>query len=133
MEKPLLTIELPLPPHELKPNWRGHWAAKARKTKEYRSRAKWAAIHALGESGGFGDLVNYLPIDQASVRITMLNKTARKMDQDNLIASCKSALDGLTDAGVWSDDRDITILSPIRGKDKENPRLILEIWSKTDG
>ena len=131
--KPLLTIELPLPPQELRPNWRGHWAAKARKTKEYRSRAKWAAIRELGELGDPGDLVNHLPVDQASVRITMLNKTARKMDQDNLIASCKAAMDGLTDAGVWSDDRDVTILSPIRAKDKDNPRLILEIWSKADG
>ena len=126
-DEPLFTIELPLPPQEIRPNWRGHWAAKARKVKEYRSRAKWAVITALADRG---ELLAELPIEQATVRVTMLNKTARKMDQDNLIASMKSAMDGLTDAGVWSDDRDVTILSPIRGKDKDNPRIIIEVWSK---
>lgn len=132
--KPTLTIELPLPPQELRPNARVHWAKKARKVKEYRNRSKWVALHAIGERGdlAFGDpdgeVVCPFPIEQPTVRVTMLNKTARKMDQDNLIASMKSAMDGLTDAGVWTDDREVTILSPIRGKDATNPRIIIEIW-----
>ena len=134
--KPTITIELPLPPQELRPNARVHWAKKARKVKEYRSRAKWAALRIMQRDFGdlifddpIGDLVIPFPIEQPTVRVTMLNKTARKMDQDNLIASMKSAMDGLTDAGVWNDDREVTILSPIRGKDATNPRIILEIWS----
>jgi hypothetical protein len=134
MRKPVLTIELPLPPQELRPNARVHWAKKASKAREYRSRARWAAFTAIGELGDVafgnpsGDLVSPFPIEQPVVRVTMLNKTARKMDQDNLIASMKSAMDGLTDAGVWNDDREVTILSPIRGKDATNPRIIIEIW-----
>ena len=133
--KPTITIELPLPPQELRPNARVHWAKKARKVKEYRSRAKWAALRIMQRE--FGDLASRIggeiiipfPIEQPTVRVTMLNKTARKMDPDNLIASMKSAMDGLTDAGVWADDRELTILSPIRGKDATNPRIIIEIWS----
>lgn len=134
--KPTITIELPLPPQELRPNARVHWAKKARKVKEYRSRAKWAALRIMQRDFGDlafgdpnGDRCHPFPIEQPTVRVTMLNRTARKMDQDNLIASMKSAMDGLTDAGVWNDDREVTILSPIRGKDATNPRIILEIWS----
>ena len=127
---PILTIELPLPPQEIRPNTRVHWARKAKKVREYRSRSKWAAIHALSEreETAFANSDCSFPIRKPTVRITMLNKTARKMDQDNLIASMKSAMDGLTDAGVWDDDREVTILSPIRGKDSSNPRIIIEIW-----
>lgn len=142
--KPTITIELPLPPQELRPNARVHWAKKARKVKEYRSRAKWAALRimqrdfgdlAFGNPDGDlasrigGEIIIPFPIEQPTVRITMLNKTARKLDPDNLIASMKSAIDGITDSGVWTDDREVTILSPIRGKDATNPRIIIEIWS----
>ena len=128
MSTPLLTIELPLPPQEIRPNARVHWGRKAKRVKEYRSRAKHAALQILLEGGGRNELVTLIPVSRASVRITMLNKTARKMDQDNLIASMKPALDGLTDAEIWTDDRDVTILSPVRGKDADNPRIILEVF-----
>lgn len=133
--KPTLTIELPLPPQELRPNARVHWAKKARKVKEYRNRSKWVALHQIQRDFGDlafgdpnGDRCPPFPIEQPTVRVTMLNKTARKMDADNLIASMKAAMDGLTDAGVWDDDRELTILQPIRGKDATNPRIIIEIW-----
>lgn len=128
MDAPLFTIELPLPPMEIRPNARVHWARKAAKVREYRSRARFAATMLLMD----GSFPVPMPLDSAQVRITMLNRTARKMDADNLIASLKPALDGLTDAGLWTDDRDVDILNPIRGKDPDNPRIILEIWSRSD-
>ena len=37
----------------------------------------------------------------------------RRRDKDNLLASLKAAFDGLTDAGVWTDDSEATYL-PVR-------------------
>ena len=36
-----IVVKLPWPPQQLKPNWRGHWAAKARAVKRYRSDAAY--------------------------------------------------------------------------------------------
>lgn len=63
----------------------------------------------------------------AVVGIHWYSKTNRKIDQDNLISSLKSGFDGLTDAGLWVDDRDIFYLPPERSKSADNPRVELVI------
>lgn len=66
---------------------------------------------------------------EAQIRVTWFSKTARVIDRDNILAYLKSAFDGLTDAGILADDRDVTHLPPIREKDAKNPRVEIEISS----
>ena len=63
----------------------------------------------------------------ALVAIKHFNRTARVIDRDNILSSLKAAFDGLTDAGVWSDDRDAVFLPVSRLKDAANPRVELKI------
>ena len=120
-----LTVTLELPPQNVRPNSRPHWRAKAKAVQDYRAKALAAAQEALG-----GKYPPYL--EAALVHIKFYNKTARKMDGDNIIASMKSAIDGLTDAGIFDDDREVMYLPPLREKDKDNPRIELLIFECDD-
>lgn len=126
MAKPLKII-LDLPPKELSPNHtvgsRGQRMGKAAKIKKYRQAAAMMALSALGEAGWMS-----LPLwDRATVQISYYHKTRAFRDPDNIIASMKAGIDGLTDAGVFSDDRDLTYLPVSRFKDASNPRVEIEI------
>lgn len=84
-----MALVMPWPAmRELSPNWRGHWAGKARAKK--RLRAAWAA--AALEQGA-------RKIDAAAltVRLVFVPPDLRARDLDNLLASCKAGLDGLAD------------------------------------
>ena len=122
--KVLMIITLDLPPQQLKPNGRHHWRAKAAKVAEYREAACDAAMESAYHYGVME------PIQAPTVRITAYWPTTRRMDPDNLIATMKAAFDGITDAGVWRDDRDVTYLPCVQGKDKENPRIEIEVTSE---
>jgi crossover junction endodeoxyribonuclease RusA len=115
-----ITITIPLPPAALKPNSRPHWSRKARAAKAYR-KAAWAATVAATSPG--------LPMRwrKASVQVTAFFKTVRHPDPDNLIASLKAAFDGIADAGLVADDKELWPLRPIIGKDAEFPRIELTI------
>lgn len=89
------------PPPELNPNARIHHMKKAKIIREYRSLA-WAA--ALEQRNG--DCPIEGPI-RLSVQINWPRK-ARRKDLDNALSSCKAAFDGLTDAGIWRDDWQLT-------------------------
>lgn len=109
-----MRLVLDLPPKSLSPNARVHWRTKARAVKKYRFAAEMAAR----EHG----VTRYA---SAHVATTFYVKDRRglKQDADNLIASIKSALDGIADAGVVENDRAFTPLPPKLEIDKENPRL----------
>lgn len=113
-----ITVTLPLPPKELDPNGRHHWRAKMAPKRRYRCGAMFAAL----KQGGFTQ-----PLQRARVRIRYYHKTKTFKDPDNIIACLKTAIDGLTDAGVFTDDRDLTYLPVERFKDKANPRVEIEI------
>ena len=89
-------VILPWPPRELSPNWRGHWAAKARKSKAYRKAcwglAKEAKLKAP-DSQEIPILVQFAPPDN------------RARDWDNMLASVKAGLDGVADALGINDSR----------------------------
>ena len=89
----MTALHLPLPPKELSPNARIHWAKKAAATYEYRSQCGWIARVAGLKFRG-------------PVRIEYLFRFCdrRRRDLDNLIKSMKPALDGLRDAGVIAED-----------------------------
>lgn len=119
-----IRIEIPaLPPKESNPNWRGHWARKARAVKEFRELAMYCAFNAhQGAPPWFF---------KAKVGITLVIKDNRYYrDPDNAVASLKSAIDGCCDAGIiLGDDREHLEYSlPIMYEvnPQEAPKTILE-------
>ena len=94
-----LHIEIPgLPPRELSPNARVHWAKKAKATAEYRESVGWEAMRAKGYK------IYWRALDKAKVDITFVVPDQRRRDKTNLAASFKAGLDGLVDAGIIKDD-----------------------------
>lgn len=88
----MLTFTIPWPNRLLSPNVPGHWAAKARAKKAYRTACKRVVDAVDG-------LMPPMPPDGAvrvSMRFCPPDKRAR--DLDNLLASMKSGLDGVADA-----------------------------------
>jgi crossover junction endodeoxyribonuclease RusA len=91
-----LRLVLPLPPKVLSPNARCHWGVKSRAVKAYR----WAArIVAMSEWDSTSD-----PLPEADIVCVFHFKDKRRRDRDNLLASMKSAFDGIADAGIVADD-----------------------------
>jgi len=103
---------LPLPPMILGPNRREHWAKKAKYKAALRSECY--------------DIVknDYKAIDDSrSIPITVIFFTGNnRADLDNLLASAKSALDGMAEALGVNDKkfRPITVDAIV---DKTNPRM----------
>lgn len=91
-----LTIKLEhLPFRELSPNSRVHWAVKARAVRAAREEVGWLAKDKWqGQE----------PLNYARVTYEFYTLQKRRRDIDNLVASMKSSLDGLVDAGVLVSD-----------------------------
>lgn len=89
-------IELPWPSKDLSPNARVHYRTKAAATKAYREQAYWLTkasdLRAPAE-GGIALRFDFHPPDK------------RKRDLDNMLASCKAAIDGIADALEVNDQR----------------------------
>lgn len=115
-----LSITLPLPPRELSPNARAHWATKARATKRYRQAACVEAVLAG---------VPAVPWTKATVQLRFHFRTAARRDRDNLLASMKAAFDGLADAGVVADDHGLTHLPVELVTGSADPRVEMVIAS----
>lgn len=96
------------PPACLSPNAsrETHWGTKSKARNQLKRDATRAAVAVRNTCGG-GPLFDGAVL----VRITIGWEKGRKtMDGDNALASCKAAIDGLTAAGIWRDDRDCTFL-----------------------
>ncbi len=110
-----MQVTLPLPPATLSPNARVVWQVKARVTKQYRALA-----HGACYQQGYR-------WSAATAQATFYHRDKRRRDRDNLLASLKSAFDGIAAAGVVVDDANITHL-PVRCEvDRENPRVEIRI------
>jgi crossover junction endodeoxyribonuclease RusA len=108
-------ITVSLPPRELSPNWRGHWARKAKAVKKARTEA-WAAALETTEASQ--------PLwKAATVQYTFYFGSNRRRDMDNLLSMCKGITDGLADAGLVDNDAAFTFLPVQCEVDRENPRL----------
>jgi Holliday junction resolvase RusA-like endonuclease len=120
MEAEKMIVTLPLPPKALSPNASspGNPWPKIKAAKKYRSDAHLAAI-AAGAKG--------MGLESASVQCKFFFRTAHARDSDNLLASLKSAFDGLVDAGVFTDDRGLVHLPSEQTKDTKNPRVEIHI------
>ena len=117
-----MKIVIDLPPKELKPNSRAHHRAVAEAKQRYREHAKEEAMAAAFQAG------LQAPIYEAVVGITYYHKTAKMQDRDNILASLKSAFDGFTDAGIWTDDRDVIFLPVVREKGGISARVEITIY-----
>ncbi len=117
-----IKITLELPPLALKPNVRVHHIIKAKAVAEYRLHAKEEAMVAAFEH----DIAE--PFTDAVVAITFYHKTKKHQDADNILASLKAAFDGLTDAGIWADDRLVVFLPVVRETDSKSPRVELTLY-----
>ena len=93
------TLFLPFPSKNLSPNARNHWAKSASAKKAYRQTCGWHA-----NAGGLG-LIN---ADALDVKVTFFPPDKRRRDLDNMLASLKSGLDGVSDV-VGIDDSKWTI------------------------
>lgn len=104
-------VQITIPGLPKTPNIRQHWAAKAAHNKKWRKmagEAAWAEWKKYPQCGK--------PLQR--VRLTLIRGSTKEPDLDNLVASFKSIIDGLKDAGIISDD---------------NPRVVSEIkprWEK---
>lgn len=89
-------IILPWPAKELNPNARLHWSKKAKAAKVARQIAGWETVvsgHKIIWDGPIHLKITFYPPDN------------RRRDMDNLIASMKSANDGIADALKVNDSR----------------------------
>ena len=113
-----MLVVLPLPPREVSPNARVHWAKKARAAKRYKISAELVTEMAIKEQGypeGLGEFMIH-PIFYFPVR--------RRRDRDNLLASLKSAFDGVAQA-MDIDDSQFAYVSPTIEYSKDDPRVEL--------
>lgn len=80
----------------LNANDRPHWTQKAKIT---------ARLRRLGEiRGRKGKTTTFNKNRPCGLIITVFSPTKRRMDPPNLYPTIKALVDGLTDAGVWTDD-----------------------------
>jgi len=80
-------LKLPWPDKILNPNSRAHWAPKAKAKREARVTASWLTATKRWNLG-----------KNPKLTITFHPPDNRKRDIDNMLASLKSALDGVSDA-----------------------------------
>lgn len=98
-----MIIQLPWPDRRLSPNARTHWRVSTGPKQSARIGAGWATIAAAGlhetrvalgsHDGPIPIVVRFYPPD------------GRRRDIDNMLASLKSALDGVADALMVDDNR----------------------------
>ena len=121
-----LRVELPWPPRSLSPNARKHWSQKndtfqeAKRVAYYACRKAIADIEALDRPKPQDGVVN--------VTLHCVPPDARRRDEDNLLASCKSYLDGIAAALGVDDSRfHFRELQWSKPDGRKNARLIIEI------
>jgi hypothetical protein len=103
-------VWLPLPPNEVGPNGRAHWAKKATSVRELRAYAYVETRVALVDS-------DYCPTHMfddwqpwpAAVMHIQWRCAGVAPDSDNIVARCKAYRDAAADAGLVANDRDVSI------------------------
>lgn len=93
----MIMLTVPFDVGRCSPNRRLHWAARAREVRHARTAATlaWRAAGSPKLAG---------PVD-----VSILVRRGRRLDPDNLLASCKGALDGLFCGAITPDDSEAWI------------------------
>ena len=95
------------PAKELMPNQQSkqaHWSPRSRARKAFRNEAAWQAAMMLP--------ADWEPMaGSVALGIHVHWPKRRRPDLDAVVASCKAAIDGIADAGVIADDKQIKKLT----------------------
>ena len=118
-----ITFTIPLPPHEVRNNARCHYRAKAAKIKFYRRLTMYAAREAAGWKKPM-----WL---KASAKVVAYFPTVQHMDPTNLLDALKGPFDGLEDAGIIVNDRELWPERPVIHTKQTNPRIEITITEET--
>jgi Holliday junction resolvase RusA-like endonuclease len=94
-----------VPDAEIGPNGRLHPMARARKVRQLREFVGWSARESAPAEPMTGPVVLRIAVGWPKGR--------RRHDDDNLVGLMKAVVDGMTDAGWWRNDRQVTIARPI--------------------
>jgi crossover junction endodeoxyribonuclease RusA len=114
----MMTVTLGWPSRALSPNARTHWATLARAKKAARREGHLATFSAS----------TYLPTTWAAVgiQVTFIPPDARRRDLDNLIASIKPHLDGISDA-IRIDDSRWIWAAPVMAAPEKPGRVVVTL------
>lgn len=90
-------VRIPRHPNQhLQPGSHAHWRTVATAKRED-TDDMYLAAKAAG-------LADDMPWSRCSVTVQIISGVNRRRDRDNWLGRCKGFLDGLTRAGVWTDD-----------------------------
>ena len=125
-----MKIEVPmLPPIELSPNARVHWAERQQAARVFSNAIYYSCVDAINR---YGQERRSYP--KAKLSLTFVFPQKRKRDRDNLIAMFKPGLDALVKVGLLKDDdsEHLTIGEVKVEVDKERaPLTIIELEEET--
>ena len=115
------TLILPYPDPSLNPNRSHgrHWKA-TRKAKDEAFEAAYMTTSVVYAS------IKNIPHEPIPLHITFVRQDKRRVDLDNLLASCKQFLDGIAQA-MKIDDKLFDPITITRGHDKEKSFTKVEI------
>lgn len=109
-----VVADIPWPSGVLSPNSRAHWGTISKAKKRYRSAAAYA-VHAAGPPIQVCMLRDFAKVD---VKLSFSPPDKRARDEDNMLASMKAALDGVSDALDIDDSQFVLtheVLPPVKG------------------
>jgi hypothetical protein len=118
-----MELFLPFPPKALSPNGsHGHWAAKSRPTKAYRTQCGWELI-----AGGLGKI----KAESLGVVITFFPPRAG-MDLDNCIRRFKAGQDAIADVTGINDRNFVVSYPPLAAPIRPDGMVKIELsWAET--
>ncbi|HEM3542655.1 hypothetical protein [Streptococcus suis] len=113
-------------------NDRFHSQIKAKMTKRIRVFAHYQTLATKDM-----EVAAFSPSNPCEVTVTIYSPTKSKLDPPNLYPTVKAIIDGMTDAGIWTDDNHKVIkkLSFVYGglsKEKGHYRLVFDIEEVRD-
>ena len=119
MTRAHVTVVIDLPPRELSPNARTHWAVKKKAKNAYADHVFAEAVRAQGAERRHWK--------RARIQTAFYWRTRHEHDEDNIMAQLKYARDAMARAGIVENDRGFTCDPPGQFVDPETPRVLLHV------
>ena len=94
-----------VPDADLGSNGRLHYMVRARKVRQLREYVYWQTRESAPSSPLTGRVVLTISVGWPRGR--------KRHDDDNMVSLCKTIIDGMTDAGWWVNDSQVSIKRPI--------------------